>query len=805
MTPLLWLCGAWLAGVAGGTVALLPVDTVALALGATGLAGLALAALRQRRAVALLGVLALALLGVWRTEVRRAELAEDPLADVRGTATLRGMVAQDPEVTDSASRWVLRVEQRRRPGAGWAPAEGDVLVWSRQHPAVQYGDRVQVTGKLEDAPSFDSFDYAAYLARQGVHGVIRYGAVRVVGQGDANPLLATALAWRRALAASLRAQIPEPQSALAEGIFLGVRTGIPRDLRDDFQRTGTTHILAISGENLGVVVGLLLLLGSRFTGRRSWAFVLAATAGLWGYSLLVGLPPSVARAAIMFTLALVASALGREPYALGGLAFAAAAMTLWDPIVLQDAGFQLSFAAMSGLLLLGPPLRRVLQPRLTPRSGPAILRALGRGASEGIAATLGATAGTLPVSALTFGQVTALALPATLFALPPMAPLLPIAAASAVLGMLPGPLAWLAWPFTAAAWLLATTMSLVVQAWARVPLASVQAPAGDLTWVAVYAGLLASVWVLVRRLSATPSPASGPPVSVRNALQGTLPAAGLAVLLAATGGVWWAALRPDDTARVHFLDVGEGDATLVESPSGRRVLVDGGPSGPVLTRELSAILPPWQRTIDLLVLTNPKATQVSGLLEVLQRYNVHAVAEGDQAGASPEYRAWERLLAERGVPRYRLARGASVELDGVALSVLHPGTPALPQAQPDSDASLVLAIDAMGTRMLLPGDIGLRGELALVEREAPVRSTVLKIGSRGAKDATSAAFVDAVTPAAAVISVGAHNTFGHPAAEVLQRLDRVSLFRTDLDGSVVVQIRPDGAVLQAATPRSPGR
>lgn len=802
--PLLLVCGAWLTGVVAGNAT--PVSPLAVALFSLPVVLVAaLAPGPRRRRLAAAALLLLALGGYLRTEVHRQGVESDPLEHVRGTVSLRGVVAAEPDLTDASLRWDLDVTALREGRTGsWRPSGGRVRVWSRPNPAVHYGDEVRLTGRLDDAPVFDSFDYGAYLARQGIHGVVRYGAVSVLSSGHGFPPLAWAVGARSALAAALARQLPEPQNSLAQGILLGIRTGIPRELQDAFRSTGTTHILAISGQNMSVVAGLLVVVFGRWLRPRSWGFAVPAILALWAYTVVVGAPPSVLRAAVMASLALVAGALGREAWAQGGLALSAAVLAAWDPYVLQDAGFQLSFGAMAGILLVGPPVQRWLEHWLVPPAGSRWGRAALLFVAEGTAATIAAGLATVPVQAVTFGQVTVAALPTTLLALPPMAPMMPIAGLAAVLGLLPPPANVVAWPFTAVTWVLASAMILVVQAWSLVPLASVSFPPGRFDVAVAYlAGAGAVWWLLRRRPLALPAAArKGVPGIGRLVRERAVAFTVVAGLLAA-GVVWWQVLLPPDEVSVTFLDVGEGDATLVESASGRRVLVDGGPSGPVLMRALGAELAPWERTIDLVVLTSPKADHVAGLLEVLRRYQVHAVAESGFEDSTPEYREWQRLVEQQGVRRLTLQRGAQVRLPDLALTALHP-TPrwlAAATANGRDDASLVLLLEAHGRRVLLPGDIGAAGEQALLERD-DLSGSLLKLAAQGAKGSTSGALLDAVAPPAAVVSAGAGNRFGHPAPEVVSRLGDTPLLRTDLDGSVRLTLRPDGAVLRATKPRA---
>lgn len=803
MTPLLWVCAAWLAGVAGGLLLAFPPEYPLVA----ACAGLVLGGLlwKRRRVRTVAFLLALVCLAGWRAEAHQDALDQDQFAGMRGPVVLRGVIVQEPERSDSSLRWRFRVSGQQSAQGEWAPVQAEVLVWSRHVPALQYGDIVELAGTLEAAPAFDRFDYAAYLARQGIHSVVRYPRVTVIGNGQGEPQVSAALALRRALSASLDRQLPEPQNALAQGILLGVRSGLPPDILDDFRSTGTTHILAISGHNMAVVAGLLsLVFGWRFS-RRSWVFVVIASLLLAGYSLMVGLPPSVSRAATMAILAYVAGAFGRETYPIGGLMLAAAGLAAVNPSLLLDAGFQLSFGAMWGLLAFGPHLRHWLAARAAGARGSGWRAKAVDAATEGAAATLAAALVTLPIQAFTFGQMTLLGLPTTLFALPFMALLLPAAGVAALLGALPAPLSLLALPAAAVTWGLASGMIAVVQFWAQMPLASVPVPAGEPAWLALYLPVAFGAWWLLQRRGE--AQAAGQPAVVRGGDQRSsfkqrFLRGSLAGLLVAAAGAWWVALASPGAVTVHFFDTPGGESTLIESPSGQRILVDGGASGPALSRLLSGALPPWERTLDLVVLTNPKPQHVAGLLTALERFEVRAVAESGLLGDSPEYEQWQRLVAERGIQRTELRAGMRITMAEVEIDVLHPTEPWLSNVRTGvdrSDTSVVLELRAHGQRVLLASDVRARSVLAMRDRGLLTPAAVLKLPASSGT-ASLSLLRESVQPVAVVVS-GSEVELSRLSATLMGQGEDVQLLRTDLDGSVRLTLTKEHAVLRGDRPR----
>jgi competence protein ComEC len=252
--------------------------------------------------------------------------------------------------------------------------------------------------------------------------------------------------------------------------------------------------------------------------------------------------------------------------------------------------------------------------------------------------------------------------------------------------------------------------------------------------------------------------------------------------------VWLAVSRPE-TGRltVTFLDVGQGDAILIEGPLGHRVLVDGGPSGKAITAALGRQLPFHDRRLDLVALTHPQQDHIGGLPAVLKEYSVGRVLSGPQESDSAASRAWSQALDDREVPETSAQRGQTIDLGGGALlTVLGPVASGDVDPQAINDASLVFRLSMGEVSFLLTGDISEAGEAALVRSGADLSASVLKVAHHGSRTSTSLAFVQRTTPLVDVISVGADNSYGHPTDEVLSRLEGDVIVRTDHHGDITV-------------------
>ena len=276
----------------------------------------------------------------------------------------------------------------------------------------------------------------------------------------------------------------------------------------------------------------------------------------------------------------------------------------------------------------------------------------------------------------------------------------------------------------------------------------------------------------------------------------------LVVTVLVAGGI--VAARPAGVARITVMDVGQGDAILIEGSNGGRLLVDGGPDPTRLLVELDRRLPPWDRRLDAVILSHPHEDHVAGLATLLDRYRVRRVFEPGTRGPGPGYAAWLERLARPGAPeRLGLAAGDRLAVDEIAMTVLWPIGGEIPLDPPDggtgiNNVSIVLLGTIGDRRFLLAGDIEEEIDPSLIARGLP-RLDLLKVAHHGSRTATTQPFVDAVRPRVAVASAGAGNPYGHPTKQTLERLRAAGaqVYRTDRDGSVTATFTRDGMTIGA--------
>ncbi|HEY6202448.1 MAG TPA: ComEC/Rec2 family competence protein [Candidatus Limnocylindria bacterium] len=480
-------------------------------------------------------------------------------------------------------------------------------------------------------------------------------------------------ALRADLARPLRLLVPEPESGILLGIVLGERASVSPDLAYAFAVSGTTHLLAISGFNM-TLVGTAVALALRGRARPTMRAV-ATVAAIVAYSLLVGLGPSVMRAALMASVASVGLASGRRAATANALCVAVTAMLFADPAAIADLGFLLSAAATAGLVLWQAPLsaRFALLP--------GVLR-------EGLATTLAASAPTLPIVAAAFGRVSLVSPVANLVAVPLFPPLMITGAAASVLGALSVDVAR---PVALVAYGCALALRIVVETFAALPIAAVGVPSGPVTGLVVGLVIVAVVRGAPRirgqlRLPRIALPSMHAP---RGALL-AVPALVVAGVLAWPGA--------DPEVRVRALDVGQGDAYLVEL-GGAILLIDGGPDPARLMEELGASLPPWRRRIDVVALTHAHLDHGAGLIAVLDRYEVGMTLEpvGLNPGALTDL--WAAGISRAHAARHAVRAGQRLRVGDAVIAVLSP------ESDPRVDTpSLVLRVERGRFSALFMGD-----------------------------------------------------------------------------------------------------
>ena len=776
---IIWFTIAWLAGVWAGSF--LKITAVIWFVASLSIFAVSFLLYRRqtRKLGARLAYLGLFCLGATYYISALPTIDRDHIAyyNEKATVIVTGLVVDEPDIRDQSIFLRLKAESVIVDGGQLQPVEGVVLVRVPRFPVATYGTQLQIVGDLETPSSSPDFDYKSYLARQGIHSLMSWPQTTVLAEDQGNFLYHAVYAFKARAQGTIQQLLPDPQAALLTGILLGNDQGLPSETADQFRITGMTHIIAISGFNIAILVGSLMRIGQPILGRRRASY-LALTA-VFLYTLLVGADAAVIRAAIMGSLFIFSrQMMGRPTFAPASLFVAALIMKLFDPFILWDVGFQLSFAATLGLMLYVDPLSEWTQTRLLPLVGSEATRYLMRFISEGILVTLAAQILTLPLIIGYFGQLSIVSLAANLFILPAQAGVMIWGALATLVGLLSPAIgqlfAWLAWLF------LTYTIQLV-RFFAAIPGAAVPVDVPPLAVVGIYVVIFVITWLVLRRPAA--------PRIFLTQLQADLPkwaALGVGGLTAILFLIW-GLNQPDGNLHVAFLDVGQGDAIFIQTPSGRQIVVDGGPQPSVLYQRLGQQIPFWDREIDLVIATHPEADHISGLPGLFDRYQIGQLLTNGEIKETAVSEALNTIATAQGVPIRPVSAGEVIFIeDGVQLEVLNP--PGLLAFQNSNQNSVAVRLTYGNLSILLTGDTEMLAEQAMIQSGRTLHSIILKAGHHGSNTSSTTTFLTAVQPQIVIISSGQDNRFGHPHPEVLERVAQVgaAVLRTDQLGTIEV-------------------
>ena len=666
-----------------------------------------------------------------------------------------------------------------------------VSVEAPPNPTLRVGDRISATLEYISQPP----EVRERARVRGIQAAARTYSVTLLSRGGP-------LEWLRTrIGDDLERVIPAPAGGFAAAIVVGLRERVDERLADAFTATGLGHVVALSGWNVAITMAVadrgLRRLPPR---RRRWSLIIIALL----YGLFAGASASVIRASVMSAAALVAAAGGRRGAGAVALAHAALALLILDPSIAYDAGFRLSALATAGLLAKSADWSRVAI-QLTPRL-PRPLQQPWSVIAEDVAVSIAAQAATIGVVIALFGRVALWSIPLTLL----IAPLIPAATGAALFAIIAGEVApYLTGPLSLIPSALALPASALFRTAAWIAEAGAQLPLTDLVvprhaTFAVGAALSLIGLLALNRRAASPTEQSAEP---KIGISGRVSAAGGVVILLVSSLLSSSSAAAPGSLRISVLDVGQGDAILVEL-QGRRMLIDGGPDPTRLSVELDALIPSWDRKIDVLVASHPHEDHLAGLPRLLDRYQIRSILGAETRGGGPASASWRELLLNRQVTYHTVTTGTAFMLGSARLEVLWPDQAALKYEPADggsalNNRSIVLRLDVSGFSALFTGDIESNVDALIARRlEGPV--DMLKAPHHGSATASSRTLLQAADPRLSVISVGEKNSYGHPAPATIDRLGERggAVLRTDLDGTVSVTVQSTGIKVKTDTSTS---
>ncbi|MBK9208928.1 MAG: ComEC/Rec2 family competence protein [Anaerolineales bacterium] len=688
-----------------------------------------------------------------------------------------GTLAEPPDYRDTYTNLHIKVEAVDS-GSGDLPARGAVLVRVPTLVKYEYGERVRVRGDLKTPPEDEEFSYRDYLAREGIHSYMSIADVTILPGNGGNLFFVQVYKLKDKLLEHTYRLYHDPEASLMAGILLGVDTGLTRDLQNAFKNTGTSHIIAISGFNIAIIAGIFFSIFKNMFGERLGAAF--AILGIIFYTLLVGADAAVVRAAFMGSISLLARQLGRRNDGMNALALVALIMTIFNPLVIWDVGFQLSFFATLGLILYAEPFSNftsTLISKISKQDTSMFTRII----NDNVVLTFAAQLTTIPIMAYHFKRISLISFIANPFILP-VQPAVMVAGGLAVftslvifpLGQL---IAWVAWPF-------ASYTIRIVELFDRVPYASIYL--GDSSF-----GMVLAFYIALLSVTFNWQPIKEWISSLAGSLRAVALTATLALLFICMIMIWRAsATTGDGQLHITFLEAGSADAVLIQTPEGRNILINGGASTSKLSDELGRRLPFFSRKLDWLIIASTQEEQLAALPRVLERYPPENVLWSGNVQASFPAQALDKFFAEEGIPVSRVEAGQRLELgDGAFIEI-----------QAVGPKGSVVLIQYENFRALLP--IGMsEGMLEELEYGNVIGNVdVLLLADSGYAPSNPPDIIENVNPKLVVLSVAAGDPNGLPSESVLESLDGFSVLRTDRSGWI--SVITDGDQLRVEVERS---
>ncbi len=711
------------------------------------------------------------------------------------SVVLAGTVVAEPDLRINAANYTVRPEEIIEPAdpapdkGTIEPLRGYVLVSVKgPAPIYMYGDKLQVAGVPEiprEPGNPGEFNYKNYLQGKGIQLIIksRQGAgVEKTGAGRVNPGVDLCLKAKRKLVSVIRETMSEQHAGLMEGILFGSCGRIDAGSRNDFALTGVVHILSVSGYHVGLLVLFFIWVGNILRFNQTWRNILVVL-GTSFYAVMTGAGPPVIRAVVMAWVLLLAHGLRQKYDWPSSLSLAALLILLVDPHALFNPGFQLSFGATWGILYLAPLVRPLFSARL--RLGQAI------------AVTVAAQVAVFPLTSYYFNYFSLVSLPANLIIVPLISLLMLTggSAALAGLGWLP-----LAQTINVSTGLLLELVLGIARFLAGLPFSIITIKQPPVIIIAIYYLFFI---ILVETLK-------DPEIKLRlkRFWLWQRKTALLLILSLAVALLWTSIVYParPEKLKVTFLDVGQGDAVLIESPARHYILLDTGgvqDPGQSTFNPGEKILVPFLRSqgiskIDLLCLSHPHRDHIQGAEALAESVTVKMLVTNPQFWANPDGARLGKSFSARGVQIQKMTEGEQILVDeNVTLEVFSPPDQTVTGENNDS---LVIRLGYGEFHLLFTGDAGAPVLQKLAGDPARVQAEVVKVPHHGSKSGWLEQFYRSVNPGTAVISVGP-NVFGHPSGQVVDGLSRlgIAVYRTDRNGAVV--IRSDGLNYRVETGR----
>lgn len=683
------------------------------------------------------------------------------------SCTYNGRIIDMPVKKERKTEYVLKVNQVEYKNKLYNTTFKIILIcYDNANTAkYQYGDWIQFKSVLEYPPqamNAGDFDYSMYLKSRGIYAISYLKPYQILKLGEVQKKLhLTDVAYhiKEFIIHTTEKYIPGLESALLKGILVGDRTDFTEEMAENFADSGLSHLVAVSGNHVVIILLVLTYVLQTLGFRKTVVHVISIGAVLL-FMLVTGCTASVMRAGIMAIVVLAAYLLNREADTLTSLFFSALLILLWNPLTIHDVGLQLSFSATAALLFFYKPIYL----RLT--FIPEKIR-------EVITATIAAQIGTIPFTVYHFNNISMVSLFSNIVAVP----LTTIALISGILLMIIGNifgfLGNMAAGFT---FFLLKLLLCWSKFCAGLPFAVLNCPTPSVVAMMIYAIFIIMLYHILKG---------------KNMKYIKLSGVGLIFLIVICFAIH--VFLPNHL-EVTFINVGQGDCTLIHFPNGKNILIDsGGNSGNSSFDVGRQVVVPYLirrgiMQLDAVVVSHFHDDHAEGILSVMDEIPVKILILPVREEQVPLHKKLLEKARAYNAGVYYVSRKDYISIDkNFNMDILWPNIAYDKKSiYNENNESLVLRLDYGSISFLFTGDIEEETERCLLEMGDNIDVDVLKVAHHGSNTSSTDSFLNAASPQYAVISVGRNNNFGHPAEEVLKRLEKygMSIYRTDLNGTV---------------------
>lgn len=684
---------------------------------------------------------------------------------------VKGYIASEPEIKGEKVSYILNADSIRGGYSGdFVRTKGKILLttlYKEDSSLLHYGNELVCEGTLYQPRGVRNpggFDYRRYLAQKGVGATIfSYPyAIEPKDTLKGNFAVSLGIKLRKRIVYVIESSLPKQQAGLLNGMLIGYRKGLSKEVQDAFSNAGLTHIMAVSGANISFIILPLAFLLKKLKVRKR-ASNIALIFIILLFVLITGFEPSVLRAAVMACILLVAAILYREPDVYAAIAVSCIVLLSINPCLLFNIGFQLSYVATISIVMLYKNIKVIFTRPPIPKW-----------VSETLAATISAQLGVLPITIVCFNKLSLISIISNLLAVPMLEFITILGMIMAIVGQFSLFLSRIIGYINS---IFLGMVLYITKFSSELPYASVRTVTPSIIFVVMY---YAFIWFVLwykptKKITLKPK-------------HGVIAVSILAVILL------FGSFHPQEL-QVIFLDVGQGDSAFIRTYSGKTILIDGGGSNN--SKQVSNIgenvllpflLDSGVMKLDAVIASHSHSDHIEGLFDVLEHMKVKRLIIPHLSDESCFKELLEAAEANE-VPVSRCYEDDVIKLDDKTyMEVLNP--PINWPCDEDSlnNTSLVLRLCYAQTSVLFTGDAEGQVEERLVGRDRSLTSDIIKIGHHGSPSSTGEAFLKSVDPKTAIISVGS-NSFGHPADTVLDLLEQsdIDCLRTDESGAIIMR------------------